>query len=46
MFTSEGKDNYDLKIIDFGYACKSDTGKGIYETLGSPLYMAPELVNN
>ena len=35
----------DIKLIDFGFATKFDRDKDtLYVILGSPLYMAPELV--
>jgi serine/threonine protein kinase len=34
----------ELKLIDFGFACKFDDLKGMNLVLGSPLYMAPELI--
>jgi serine/threonine protein kinase len=34
-----------VKITDFGFACFYDKGEGRKEVLGSPLYMAPEIVN-
>ncbi len=46
MFTSDVEGNLDLKIIDLGDACRFDPGKGMWEPVGSPLFMAPELVNN
>jgi calcium-dependent protein kinase len=33
-----------LKITDFGFACFFDPSKGLKDVLGSPLYMAPEIV--
>ena len=38
-------DNLDIKITDFGFAkCYDPTEGGLTETLGSPLYMAPEII--
>lgn len=31
------------KVTDFGFACHFDPNRKMYLTLGSPLYMAPEL---
>ena len=47
MFVGEdGKiDDLQIKLIDFGFAEKFDRKKGMKLILGSPLYMAPELVN-
>ena len=33
-----------LKLTDFGFACFYDPSKGLKQVLGSPLYMAPEIV--
>lgn len=43
----ESKDisNVNLKITDFGFAkCYDPQEGGLSETLGSPLYMAPEII--
>lgn len=34
-----------LKLTDFGFACFFDPKKRLKQVLGSPLYMAPEIVN-
>lgn len=44
MFTSKDKSVLEIKIIDFGFAQKFERGKAMDLILGSPLYMAPELV--
>ena len=44
MFTSKDPAVLEVKIIDFGFAQKFDREKGMDLILGSPLYMAPELV--
>ena len=44
MFLSSDKNNFQLKMIDFGFAQKFDRNVGMTLILGSPLYMAPELV--
>lgn len=31
------------KVTDFGFSCHFDPNKKMYLTLGSPLYMSPEL---
>lgn len=36
--------NLDVKITDFGFACFYDPQEGVNQTLGSPLYMAPEII--
>ena len=39
-------DNFEIKISDLGFAQEFDkNGTGMTLVLGSPLYMAPELVN-
>ena len=46
LLVSKELDNFDIKISDLGFAQKFDKGgKGMTLVLGSPLYMAPELVN-
>lgn len=37
-------ENLELKITDFGFACYFDPKTGFSEVLGSPLYMAPEII--
>lgn len=37
-------DNFDLKITDFGFACFFNPKQGLKDVLGSPLYMAPEII--
>lgn len=32
-------------MTDFGFACFFDPKQGVKEFLGSPLYMAPEIIN-
>ena len=44
MFTSKDPAVLEVKIIDFGFSQKFDREKGMDLILGSPLYMAPELV--
>ena len=38
-------DNFQIKIADLGFASKYDKDTGLDLVLGTPLYMAPELVN-
>ncbi len=45
LFTSKNIENLSVKLIDFGFACKFSKKEGMNLVLGSPLYMAPELVN-
>jgi serine/threonine protein kinase len=45
LLVSDDADNFDIKISDLGFAQKFDkSGDGMTLVLGSPLYMAPELV--
>jgi serine/threonine protein kinase len=45
LMQSKDIDNLDLKITDFGFAkCYDPSEGGLTETLGSPLYMAPEII--
>ena len=42
---SKDTENINLKITDFGFAkCYDPNEGGLTETLGSPLYMAPEII--
>ena len=45
LFTSKNIENLSVKLIDFGFASKYSKQEGMTLVLGSPLYMAPELVN-
>ena len=45
LMESKDSKNTNLKITDFGFAkCYDPTEGGLTETLGSPLYMAPEII--
>ena len=44
LLESKKLDNLNVKIADFGFSCFYDPEKGLDLKLGSPLYMAPELV--
>ena len=45
LLVSDDVDNFDIKISDLGFAQQFDKqGDGMTLVLGSPLYMAPELV--
>jgi len=35
----------DIKLADFGFSCLYDPKDGLDTFLGSPLYMAPEIIN-
>ena len=37
-------DNLEIKIADFGFSCVYDPDCGLDLNLGSPLYMAPEII--
>jgi serine/threonine protein kinase len=45
LLVSKDIDNFDIKISDLGFAQEIPEGKKMALVLGSPLYMAPELVN-
>lgn len=45
MFSSLDESNLKIRIIDFGFATEYDKMTGMQLILGSPLFMAPELVN-
>lgn len=45
LLESDNLDNLNVKITDFGFACfLNPLEEGAQEVLGSPLYMAPEVV--
>ena len=44
LVVSENPDNFDIKIADLGFACEVDKDTGLNLVLGTPLYMAPELI--
>jgi calcium-dependent protein kinase len=45
LMESKDPSNVNLKITDFGFAkCYDPQEGGLTETLGSPLYMAPEII--
>lgn len=46
LLVSKDINNFEIKISDLGFAQQFDKNdKGMTLVLGSPLYMAPELVN-
>lgn len=45
LLCSSDKDNLDVKITDFGFACFYDPKHGLEIQLGTALYMAPEIIN-
>ena len=44
LLESKDVDNLNVKIADFGFSCFFDPEKGLDLVLGSPLYMAPEII--
>jgi calcium-dependent protein kinase len=44
LLESKNKDCLHIKLADFGFSCFFDPHIGLKLVLGSPLYMAPELV--
>lgn len=46
LLVKEDDDCFDIKIADLGFAQKFDKEKGLDLVLGTPLYMAPELVKH
>lgn len=44
LLDSNDELNLNVKITDFGFACFFKPGQGLTEVLGSPLYMAPEII--
>jgi calcium-dependent protein kinase len=46
MLENRDPENFSIKLTDFGFACFFLPGEGKKEVLGSPLYMAPEVVSN
>lgn len=46
MLVSDDLDNFEIKIADLGFAQEFDKETGLDLVLGTPLYMAPELVLN
>ena len=40
----DGEANLICKVTDFGFACMMDPDKKINLSLGSPIYMAPEVI--
>ena len=46
MLESDDRSNVSVKVTDFGFATFFDPKKGAKEVLGSPLYMAPEIIKH
>jgi serine/threonine protein kinase len=38
-------DNLELRVADFGLSCIFNPNEGIDHSVGSPVFMAPELIN-
>lgn len=43
---SQDPNSLNLKMTDFGFASFYNPSEGLNEVLGSPLYMAPEIIDN
>ena len=46
LLVSRDTENFDIKIADLGFAQKFDKKTGLELVLGTPLYMAPELIRH
>lgn len=46
LLVSDVIDNFDIKIADLGFSTQLDKETGLELVLGTPLYMAPELVKH
>lgn len=44
LLESKDQESLEIKISDFGFSCFFDPKKGLDLVLGSPLYMAPEII--
>ena len=44
LLVSDDIDNFEIKIADLGFAQKFDKESGLDLVLGTPLYMAPEIL--
>lgn len=44
LLESKSIDDFTIKITDFGFSKLYDPTEGMKDTLGSPLYMAPEII--
>jgi calcium-dependent protein kinase len=45
VLLEQNKDFDEIKIIDFGTSLQVDSGKFLDEKLGTPYYIAPEVLN-
>jgi len=46
LLVSDDPNDFSIKIADLGFASKIDKDKGLDLVLGTPLYMAPELIKH
>lgn len=46
LLASDDVNNFDIKIADLGFAQQFDKERGLDLVLGTPLYMAPELIKH
>lgn len=46
LLVSDMVSNFDIKIADLGFAQQFDKETGLDLVLGTPLYMAPELIKH
>ncbi len=46
LLERKNDNNFEIKISDFGFSCFFDPIEGLELFLGSPLYMAPEIIQN
>jgi calcium-dependent protein kinase len=46
LLVSDDINNFDIKIADLGFAQQFDRERGLNLVLGTPLYMAPELIKH
>ena len=44
LLESDDLNNLNIKITDFGFACFFNPQEDLMDVLGSPLYMAPEII--
>ena len=44
LLVSQDLDNFDVKITDFGFSSFFDPNEGLNTQIGTPFFMAPELI--
>ena len=44
LLASENEKHLEVKIADFGFSCVFNPNVGLDLSLGSPMYMAPEII--